>query len=211
MTSSLKIKVCGLKYPDNRKELEPLPIDYFGFIFYPQSKRYAGDPELPGFKELIASQKQKTGVFVNEHLCKVIEIAAIAGLSCVQLHGDESPEYCNQIMKKGFEVIKAFRIGDDFDFVDTTRYEGCADFFLFDTRAEIPGGTGRKYNWDLLSGYKGNTPFFLSGGIKPDDVMAVKSFSHQFFYGIDLNSGFEDYPGFKNFTILKQFIKELQK
>ena len=192
-------------------ELELLPIDFFGFIFYPPSKRFAGEPETERIQKLTDTPKSKVGVFVNETGEKIIRTGEKTGLSHIQLHGEESPEFCRKIRESGFSIIKAFRIDERFNFDETTAYGESADFFLFDTRAGLPGGTGEKYNWELLKKYQGKIPFFLSGGIRATDVSAIRSLIHPQFYGIDLNSGFEDAPGLKNFNLLKTFIYELQK
>jgi phosphoribosylanthranilate isomerase len=211
MNSHLKIKVCGMKDPLNRAKLESLPIDFFGFIFYPQSKRFIGNPDSDQFRELIKTTKKKVGVFVNETAEKILEIARKASFTHIQLHGDETPQVCKLISENGFKTIRAFRIDKQSDFNETLKYEGIADFFLFDTKAGFPGGTGKKFEWKLLNDYRGTTPFFLGGGINPDDSNMIRSLIHPQFYGVDLNSGFENYPGFKNFAALARFIDELQK
>ncbi len=211
MNTSLKIKVCGLKNAGNRKELEALPIDIFGFIFYPQSKRMVEIFDEVKLMDLVNTPKQKAGIFVNEDAGKILEMAGNAHLTHIQLHGVETPEFCRIIKSQGYKIIKVIAVDDRIDFNRTYAYEGVTDYYLFDTKAEIPGGTGKKYNWDLLENYKGTTPFFLSGGINPGDAETIRSFSHPLLYGIDLNSGFEEYPGFKNVSALKQFIDELQK
>jgi len=131
-------------------------------------------------------------------------------LNHIQLHGSESPEYCQKVKDAGFRVIKVFGIGDDFNFERTKPYTGIADYFLFDTKAVSYGGTGRKFNWALLEKYKGSTPFFLSGGIKPEDAEQINKINHPLLYGIDLNSGFEEKPGLKNTELLRQFINEIK-
>jgi len=211
MTSGIRIKVCGMKYYANRVELETLPIDYFGFIFYPYSKRFVGDQELAAKLNLTHTTKIKVGIFVNEMEEKIIDSGKKLFLSHIQLHGDESPELCRSLREKGFKVIKAFRIDNRYNFEETSDYAGFADFFLFDTKAEVPGGTGKKYNWKMLEKYHGSTPFFLSGGIQPSDVPIIRAFDHPQFYGIDLNSGFEDAPGLKNSNMLRTFIDDLKK
>ena len=209
MSRKLKIKVCGLKSAENKSRIIDLPIDFVGYIFYPPSKRYVGSLAENKLEELFSTQKNKVGVFVDEEFEKVIEIADKYALSLVQLHGTESPEYCQKIMVAGIKVIKAFRVDLAFNFESVRAYEGFIDYILFDTKAELPGGTGKKFNWQVLNNYQGSIPFFLSGGIGPDDVYSIKQIKHKMIYAIDLNSGFEIEPGFKDINKLSEFLTQL--
>jgi phosphoribosylanthranilate isomerase len=202
----LRIKVCGMKDLQNRQLLETLPIDLLGFIFYPPSPRYAGNQPADYLTKLTSTGKEKAGVFVDESTSNILQITRKYELTHVQLHGGEKPEQCKELRKAGLKVIKVFRVNSGFDFSTTGPYAGVADYFLFDTRAEQPGGTGKKFNWQILENYQFDVPFFLSGGIGPDDAGAVLKFNHPMLYGLDLNSGFEDEPGIKNFEKLKVFL-----
>lgn len=210
MNQPLKIKVCGMKFPENRKNLEALPVNYFGFIFFPNSKRYVGNMRDTDFFELVDTHLEKVGVFVDETIENIIEISEKASLSHIQLHGEESPEFCAKIKTKGYKIIKAFRIDAGFDFSRTKKYVTAADYFLFDTKGGTHGGTGRKFDWEMLENYKGSKPFFLSGGIGSEDAGSINSLAHPLLYGVDLNSGFEDYPGMKNITKIRRFLEELE-
>lgn len=205
----MHIKVCGMKFSDNREQLELLPIDLFGFIFHPPSPRYVGEMDMDETMALMSTTKWKAGVFVNADENQILQYAARFGLSHIQLHGNESPDQCMNLKMSGLQVIKAFRVDRDFDFGITETYAGKSDYLLFDTRAEQPGGTGRKFDWGILKGYQGNTPFFLSGGIGPSDAGAIREFRHPALYGIDLNSGFEVMPGMKNPELLREFLYQL--
>lgn len=99
---------------------------------------------------------------------------------------------------------------EGFNFASIAVFEGNVDYFLFDTKTKQHGGSGKKFNWQLLEKYTGNTPFFLSGGIGPDDVEEIKGINHPMLAGVDLNSGFEDEPGLKNIEKLKKFIEEIR-
>lgn len=204
------IKVCGMKFTENRMALEELPIHIFGFIFYPLSPRHVNPDDVQGLEYLVSTRKNKAGVFVDARVEDILEIVNKGKLTHVQLHGNETPETCRIIHAAGISVIKAFRIDDRFDFSDTEPYSEVADYFLFDTKAKKPGGTGLKFNWEKLSEYHLNIPFLLSGGIGPEDADAIKNFRHHMFYGIDLNSGFELAPGLKNKEKLEQFLQEIQ-
>ncbi len=204
----LLIKVCGMKFTQNREAVEALGIDLLGFIFYAPSKRYVGDnPE----SDLFQSNKKNVGVFVDENAFKILQLAKKFRLGFIQLHGNENPKTCQLLKNQGLKIIKAFPIVENFDFEKTIPYEGVVDYVLFDTKTKQHGGSGKKFNWEILEKYKGITPFFLSGGIGPNDVKSILEIKHPKLAGVDLNSGFEDEPGLKNLEKLKEFIKELKK
>jgi phosphoribosylanthranilate isomerase len=209
MIGKLHIKVCGMKLPANRELLEELPIDYFGFIFHPGSPRFVGDYEEDTMIELLHTPKFRTGVFVDVTAAEIIRKAGKYNLTHIQLHGRETPEVCDEIGRNGFKVIKSFSVHPVFDFSECFPYVRKCDFFLFDTKGKLPGGTGEKFNWQILNDYHLEVPFFLSGGIAPGDETAIAAINHPMLYGIDLNSGFEHAPGLKNFDLLKNFIGSL--
>ena len=105
---------------------------------------------------------QKVGVFVNETMDTVVAICKKHNLQVAQLHGKESPEYCLQVKQAGLTVFKAFSVDDDFDFHQLEKYAKVVDYFLFDTKGKLPGGTGEKFNWQVLQQYQLDNPFFLS-------------------------------------------------
>lgn len=205
----MKVKVCGMKYPGNIEELSSLQPDYMGFIFYEKSKRYAGglDPDillsLPG-------TIGKTGVFVNENPDDIIKITKKYFIKIVQLHGEESPGFCRYLKKTGLEIIKAIPVLDEDDVRKAYSYIDCCDYLLFDTRTPLHGGSGQQYDWKILENYNGKTPFFLSGGIGMEDLPRILSFRHPEFYGIDVNSKFEQDDISKDIFLLKDFISRLR-
>jgi phosphoribosylanthranilate isomerase len=160
---------------------------------------------------VIPDSVKKVGVFVNETPEKVLEICQNWKLDVVQLHGQESPEYCQQIQASGVTVFKVFSVDEQFDFKKLEAYSGVCSYFLFDTKGRLPGGTGQKFNWQLLENYHLKVPFFLSGGIDPDDVEAIRSFNHPQLFGIDINSGFEIGPAFKDVEKVQKFIAEIRR
>lgn len=203
----MKVKVCGMREPNNIQSVAALSPDYMGFIFHPASPRYVADPSATITAKAHPSI-QKVGVFVDVDLEEVLGKVAVYGLDMVQLHGSESPGFCAAV--SGFvPVAKAFRVDADFDFGMTTGYEAACDLFVFDARGAAPGGNGIQYDWNLLQAYTGSTPFLLSGGIGPKDAAAVAQFSHQRFAGIDLNSGFEKAPANKDAALLEAFLEAL--
>ena len=201
-----KIKVCGLKYSCNCRDVEKLPVDLLGFIFYPGSKRYAG---ASAENDLFKRSKPKVAVFVDEVPDLINDIAGRFRFEYVQLHGKENPATCNYFMQQGFKMIKAFNIDSNFDFKELDEYEGKVNYFLFDTKTDLPGGSGEKFNWELLGRYTGSTPFFLSGGIGSGDAAEIKKLRHPQFSGLDLNSGFEEKPGLKSIDKLRIFLAEI--
>ena len=199
-----------MRDPENISGVVAAYPDYLGFIFYPKSKRFVGSEPLPEILSIIPDLVKKVGVFVDETPKKVLEIVQNWSLDVVQLHGYETPEYCQQIQASGITVFKAFSVDEQLDFEKLDAYSRVCDCFLFDTKGQLPGGTGQKFNWQLLENYKADVPFFLSGGIDPDDLEAVLAFSHAQFFGIDINSGFEISPTLKDVEKVKTFIEELK-
>jgi len=203
------LKICGLKYPDNILAVAALKPDFMGFIFYPKSPRYAEPLDSRVLAALPATIK-KIGVFVNEDIENILTIAYKYKLDGLQLHGSELVDMCRKLKKLGYIIIKAFPIAEAYNFKVTKSYEGVCDYFLFDTKTDAYGGSGVKFNWQMLKEYTGETPFLLSGGIAADDAEAIQKIEHPKFAGIDLNSKFEDKPGLKNISVLKEFIRNFK-
>lgn len=195
------IKVCGMRDSRNIDEVAALQVDMMGFIFYHKSPRCITD--IP---QNMPTRQKKTGVFVNEEYERIIAIAQMYGLDYIQLHGNESRDLCKKISAHGLGVIKAFQIASAEDLVQTARYEDVCDYFLFDTKCESYGGSGKSFDWSVLSAYKGATPFLLSGGIRPSSLDSIVAFRHEKMAGIDLNSGFETAPAMKDAALLNDFI-----
>lgn len=208
MTKDLKIKVCGMKYSENREKVEHLQVDLLGYIFYPPSKRYVGEDANA---KLFNSHKSKVAVFVNESVNTILQLAEEWDFEFIQLHGNENPQTCEILKKQGLKIIKAFSVDEPFNFAKTKNFSDVSDYFLFDTKTKLYGGSGKKFNWEILERYEGKTPFFLSGGIGPDDAESIKRIKHLQFTGVDLNSGFEDEPGVKNVEKLQRFIQQVKQ
>lgn len=200
------IKVCGMCEAENIRDIESLEdIDMLGFIFYPQSARYVY--EIPTYLPIHA---RRVGVFVNEEKQIVSMYADRFGLNDVQLHGNESPDYCRSLRATGLKIIKAFPIARRNDLTKTAAYEKTCDLFLFDTQCGQYGGSGNQFDWSILHAYNGKVPFLLSGGINPDSVNALKAFKHPRLAGYDLNSRFELKPGKKDSERIRIFLNELK-
>ena len=192
-----------MREAENIREVEALGIDLMGFIFWPKSKRYVS--EKP---EYLPQKCKRVGVFVDEDIEQVKRIAENYALDFIQLHGSESPEYISHLLPltSHLSITKAFNIATAEDLEATKPYEGLVDYFLFDTKATLPGGSGQQFDWNVLEAYDGEMPFLLSGGIGPNDAERVKSYYHPKCAGIDLNSRFELAPGLKDVNKLKEFI-----
>ena len=198
----MKIKVCGINSVDNLKEILALPVDYVGFIFYPKSPRFARYLDLSGI--VFPENVHKVGVFVNENINTILQYHALYKLDFLQLHGEESPEFCEQLAGIGCQIIKAFSISSSDDLSKTSCYEKCCQFFLFDTKTPLYGGSGNQFDWSILKNYTGKTPFFLSGGIGLNDINRLATFIHPLLHALDLNSKFELTPGIKDIQQLKR-------
>ena len=198
------IKTCGMRDADNIRAISKLGIDWMGFIFWAPSSRYVS--EKPSF---LPTRQKRVGVFVDARIEEVKSKADEYALDLIQLHGSESPAFCERLKANSRQqLIKAFNIATQEDLEQTIPYEGLVDYFLFDTKAKMVGGNGTQFDWSVLSAYQGNTPFLLSGGIGPDDAEKVRNFHHPQLAGIDLNSRFELSPALKDIEKLKQFITE---
>lgn len=208
----MNIKVCGITTMKQLQQLDGLGVDFAGLIFYKDSPRYMGE-KLSG-KELKHADfdLKKVGVFVNPEMIEVLDAIDEYGLDAVQLHGDESPEMCEDLGSE-VEVIKAFRVTDGVD-IDklVAKYDAACDYYLFDNGGlkESFGGTGKQFDWSILSKAKIEKPFFLSGGIRPEDAVKVKGFKHPDFFGVDINSQFEKSPGVKDMGLVLQFKQGLK-
>lgn len=196
-----------MKHTANREAVEKLPVDWLGFIFYPQSKRFVGENPEAG---IFNSDKEKVGVFVNENAFEIMALSKKYKLDWIQLHGSENPQTCRMLKMQGLKIIKVFSVDENFDFETTVAFEKAASLFLFDTKTLQHGGSGKKFDWSLLEKYTGHIPFLLSGGIGPEDVEEILKINHPKLTGIDVNSGFEDEPGVKNIEKLKDFIDKIQ-
>lgn len=205
----MQIKVCGLRMNEDIAAIASSGAEFIGLIFYPASSRYAAGIVDPNLMELIARTNpnvKRVGVFVDMDADEVRITAEKYHLNTLQFHGEETPEYCAEFAND-YTVIKAFPIAQASDFENTSAYEGICQLFLFDTAGPLLGGNGFSWDWSMLASYSGNTPFLVSGGIRQGDVLKVGQIRHPQFVGIDINSGFEVYPGVKNTEAIKLFVR----
>lgn len=212
MKTDFIIKVCGMKEPDNIRDVEALGASWLGFICWERSPRAV--EALPAF---LPGHAGRVGVFVNPTADFVLQKVEAFRFGYVQLHGNESVDFCRtlrirlQRLPHPVRLIKAFSVASPTDLNRTAEYETYCDYFLFDTKCPTVGGSGQAFDWSILQQYRGRTPFLLSGGIGPDSLPALQAFSHPAWTGIDLNSRFESAPGHKDITMLKAFIGRLKQ
>ncbi|MCQ2606937.1 MAG: phosphoribosylanthranilate isomerase [Bacteroidales bacterium] len=207
MKKSLLIKVCGMRDAENIRAVEALGIDMMGFIFYEPSARNV--LEVPAY---LPENVKRVGVFVNSSIDFIVEKCSAFQFDIVQLHGTETPEFCKEVATKlQVEVMKAFSLATKDDFAKINEYEGTCSRYVFDTKTPKMGGSGQKFDWNLLENYKGKTPFLLSGGIDANSVNDVLQLTHSQLVGLDLNSKFEISPALKDVDLLRQFITEIRK
>lgn len=206
----MKIKVCGMREPDNLKQLSALDIDYVGFIFYSESRRFVTDEQMESLFAIPPLKIQKVGVFVNQGSKTIIDKCRRYMLPIVQLHGNESVEECLVLKEADLGVIKAFGIDESIDFSDMEPYANAVDCFLFDTSSAKFGGTGTLFNWDILKNYPYDTPYFLSGGLSLENLQKVKAIKDERLIGLDLNSKFEILPGLKAISKLVQAVETIR-
>ena len=182
----MKLKVCGMKHSQNITEIESLFPDLMGFIFYEKSKRFFNLPEIN-----LNNKVKRVGVFVNENIQEIKNKIKKYKLDYVQLHGEENVNFCHSF-QPFVKIIKVFKIDYNFNFKKTEEFEEVCDYFLFDTKSQLHGGSGKKFDWDLLKNYNCKKDFFLSGGIDISDIEEIKKIVNSYpIAGIDVNSKFE--------------------
>ncbi|MCD8318396.1 MAG: phosphoribosylanthranilate isomerase [Paraprevotella sp.] len=207
----LIIKVCGMREPENIRRVEALAPDWMGFICWNGSKRYIG--RTPDY---LPQTCRRVGVFVNPEMDDVLQQIERLRLDIVQLHGQETPDFCRAIREKTgeaehpVELIKAFGMTTE-TLRLTEAFKEVCDYFLFDTPCASGGGSGICFDWRLLREYDGPAPFLLSGGIGPDSVELLSRFSHPRWIGVDLNSRFETAPALKDTESLARFMQTIRE
>jgi phosphoribosylanthranilate isomerase len=205
----MKIKICGMQSPQNLEQVCALEPDFVGYIFYPGSKRFVGENPDPALFHIPGPGIRKVGVFVNETISFVKRAYDSMQLHLVQLHGEESPDYCRRLSRDGIPVVKALAV--ERDEAELEAYREQVSFILFDTPDQGYGGTGRKFDWHLLKKIPSSIPFLLGGGIGPGDAEAVLGLDQPGLLGVDLNSRFELSPGIKDVEMLKKFMLKIRK
>ena len=200
----MKLKVCGMRYEDNIQLIASIHPDYMGFIFFEGSSRHvsASTPTLP-------LTIKKVGVFVNASYDSIVEKINTHNLQAVQLHGEETAEFCKSLRALNVDIIKVFSIKNEFNFDVLTPYETVCDYYLFDTKGPLAGGNGYCFDWSVLELYPSKKPYFLSGGIGLENADQLQEFKTSvaatYCHAVDVNSKFEIAPAKKNKELLEKF------
>jgi phosphoribosylanthranilate isomerase len=205
MGKNLKIKICGMREAENIREVEALCPDYMGFIFYPPSPRYVG--ENFSIPEDLSDSISRVGVFVNASRDTIMQEVKNHAFSFIQLHGEEPASLCAELQSEGMKVIKVFSIGEEFDFSGLEKYKPHVNYFLFDTKGKFYGGNSETFNWQVLEKYDQEIPFFLSGGLTPDNIQHTSRLHHMNLHALDINSGVEVMPGIKSVPKIEEVLK----
>jgi phosphoribosylanthranilate isomerase len=208
---NLKLKICGMRDPENIRKVIQYSPDYIGFIFYKGSPRYVGKHLEQIRKVSIPATIRKAGVFVNENRSEILRMRDKLSFNIVQLHGQEATSLCEKLKKEGLEVVKVFSVGEDFDFSQMHSYLDHVDYFLFDTKGKYYGGNSMVFDWNLIDKYPFRIPFFLGGGIGNDNIKQIREIKNPFLYAIDVNSRLEVSPGFKDIEKVKSFREQFDQ
>jgi phosphoribosylanthranilate isomerase len=194
---------------DNIRAVAALKPDYMGFIFYEPSPRFVGkDFMLP---DDFPKEIKRVGVFVNADTEEMLLQVKRLSLDYLQLHGNEPVEQLIELREAKVRLIKVFSVGDTFDFTKLNIYEPHVDYFLFDTKGKFHGGNAMAFDWDILAGYNLDKPFFLSGGLSPQNAGKTKMLEADHLHALDINSGVEDKPGVKNPALIRELLHEIEK
>lgn len=203
-----KVKICGITDLRDALKAYELGADFVGFIFFEKSPRKIDVEQARVIIEDLPKDLLKVGLFLDQDPESVMPVARRCHLDILQLHGNEDPGYCNRL-KKDFRVIKSFKVKDASSIKGAYKYDR-VDYYLFDTYVEgVPGGTGKTFSWDILTGKQFKKPIFLAGGLNPKNVgEAIKKVKP---YAVDVASGVEKSPGKKDYGLLKEFIDNAKK
>ena len=204
----VKVKICGITDAADAVKAFEFGADFVGFIFFENSPRKIAKEKAREIIAALPKELLKVGLFLDQDPEEVKTIAGEVGLDLLQLHGNESIEYCDTL-KKDFKIIKSFKVKDPSSIEGVGEYRN-VDHYLFDTYVKgVPGGTGKSFNWNILKGMVFEKPIFLAGGLNPGNVSeAVEKIAP---YAVDVASGVESSPGKKDHELLKEFIHNAKK
>jgi phosphoribosylanthranilate isomerase len=209
MNGKIKLKICGMRDAENIMQVAALSPDYMGFIFYPKSPRFVGDDfKIPA---QFPTNIIRVGVFVNESTASILEHSEAHNLRFLQLHGEESVKQCQELKGHNYQIIKVFSVDDAFDFEITKYYSESVDFFLFDTKGKYYGGNAKTFRWRQLEQYNQQVPFFLSGGLSPENVSDVGELKGMNIHALDVNSGVESAPAMKDLVKVQELKENLKQ
>lgn len=208
----MNVQVSGVTSMKQLQQLDAMNIEFAGLVFYKPSPRYVVDKIEPGALIQADPDIKTVGMFQNSSFDEIMEAVETYKLHLVQLCGDEDPLLCEQLSSET-EVIKAFTVGESTKDLDdlVEDFDEVCDYYLFDTAAKKGVGTeGKKFDWDKIAKARIEKPFFICGGITPDDAPRLKKFKHPDFFGVGINSHFEKSPGVKDMALILQFVHALK-
>lgn len=214
----MRIKICGITQPQQANAIAQLGVAALGFICVPQSPRYLAPHQIGAIAAGLENEStDRVGVFVDASLTEIQATVAMGRLNGVQLHGSESPQFCQQVRQilPDVTLIKAFRVRDPATLTQTMAYQSIVDALLLDAyyaEAAHPGqygGTGHTIAWELLQHFRPVCPWFLAGGITPDNVLTVLQRVQP--DGLDVSSGVEIAPGLKDVQKVADLVQQLQQ
>lgn len=207
----MRIKICGITQPQQGKAIAELGATALGFICVSKSPRYISARQIWAIQQQLPLHISRIGVFADSDLAEICQTVSIGGLTGVQLHGDESPTFCQQLRQllPEVEIIKALRMRSSQTLDQATTYAASVDTLLLDAyHPQMLGGTGKTLNWQTLQQFQPNCPWLLAGGLTPDNVLdALQQLQP---YGLDLSSGVERTPGDKDLSKVAQLFKQLK-
>lgn len=204
------LKICGMTLPADIARVAALAPSMMGFIFYDKTPRSAIGLD-PRVISALPPAVIPVAVFVDAPGEEILSVVREYGFRVVQLHGAESPALCLSLRRRGLTVIKALHVAAVDDLAAAKAYENAAHIIILDTKTQLHGGSGRKFDWRILQHYSASIPYLLSGGIGPDDIDRIIAHRHPHMLGIDINSRFETSPGVKDIPAITQFINNLTR
>lgn len=209
---NVRVKICGITRVDQGEAIAQLGADAIGFICVRQSPRYIAVEQIRAITERLDREIDRVGVFANESIDAIDAAVELANLNVVQLHGSEDPQFCQQLRSRlpQVKLIKAFRIRTSDQLQEIQIYQDCIDMLLLDAYApNALGGTGQTLDWKSLQNAKFARPWFLAGGITPDNVLTALNLLQP--DGIDLSSGLEIAPGNKDLAKVERLFDQLRQ
>jgi phosphoribosylanthranilate isomerase len=208
----MRIKICGITKAGQGIAIANLGATALGFICVRNSPRYIQPSKIKAIAEQLPPEVDRIGVFANASQQEIKEVLIEAGLSSVQLHGDESPQFCQQLrdfLGDEIELLKALRIKTPAALLTVDRYQSWVDTLLLDAyHPQALGGTGKTLDWESLKQFNPNQPWLLAGGLTPNNVTQALSLVKP--DGIDLSSGVERSPGDKDLVKVAQLLTKLR-
>ena len=205
----MRVKICGITQITQGTKIAALGADSIGFICVEQSPRYITPDRIKAIADQLPATIDKVGVFANHSLTEITAVVQQANLTAIQLHGQESPEFCIQLRRlitPQIELIKAFRVKSPASLAATAVYTDCVDTLLLDAyHPQMLGGTGKTIDWSDLAQFKPDLPWMLAGGLTPDNI--TNALTRLQPDGIDLSSGVERSPGDKDLELVARLFQ----